>query len=124
MRRQNAIYWPPSTPDDYGKQSFGSLVELTLADGVNSRVRWEDREEEFVDTTGTAAVSSSVVYCPVLPGGGEVEIGGFIWLGDRADLTDESVPRNNAGAAEIRMVEKLPNLKASEFLRTAYLQAR
>lgn len=124
MRRQNAVYWPPAGPNDFGKQSFGTLVELTLGGGVNSRVRWEDREEEFVDAAGTVVMSSSVVYCPALPGGGEVEIGGFLWLGDRTDLTDETEPGNNDGAAEIRMVDKLPNLKASEFLRTAYLQAR
>lgn len=124
MRRQNAIYWPPEGLDDFGKQSFGDLIELTLSGDVNSRVRWEDRQEEFVDANGTIALSSSVVYCPVLPGGGEVEIGGFLWLGDRSDLSDEDIPVNNSGAAEIRKVDKIPNLKTSEHIRTAYLQAR
>lgn len=124
MRRQNAIYWPPSGFDDFGKRTFGGLVELTLSEGVNSRVRWEDRIEEFIDANGTVILSSSVVYCSVLPGGGEIEVGGFLWLGNRSDLTSETVPRENPGAAEIGRVDKLPNLKISEYLRTVYLQAR
>jgi len=121
MRRQNAIYWPPSDLDDYGQRTYGSLVALTLVDGVNSRVRWEDRAEEFVDAEGTIVVSNSVVYCPELPGGGEMDVGGILWLGDRGDLTDETDPLKNTDAAEIRRFDKTPNFKATESLRTAYL---
>lgn len=121
MRKQNAIYWPPAAPDTFGRMCYDPVIELTLAGGVNSCVRWEDRAEEFVDSTSTRAISNAVVYVPTLPGGGEVQTGGFLWLGDRADLTDESNPASNAGAYEIRRVDKLPNLKVSEYLRTVYL---
>jgi len=121
MRKQNAIYWPPAPADGFGRRGYGTLVEFVLTGGVNSRVRWEDRAEEFVDTKGTTVLSNAVVYVPVLPGGGEVETGGFLWLGDRADLTDESDPTNNSGAHEVRRGDKLPNFKATEFLRTVYL---
>jgi hypothetical protein len=121
MRKQNAIYWPPATPDDFGRLSYGALVELTLSGGANSRVRWEDKAEEFVDAQGTVQASNAVVYVSVLPGGGEVEIGGVLWLGDRDDLTDENVPGNNEKAFIVRRVDKVPNFKATEYLRAAYL---
>jgi hypothetical protein len=122
MRKQNAIYWPPASVDDFGREAHGALVELILVPGgSNFRVRWEDKNEEFLDAAGTTRHSNAVVYCPVLPGGSEVAVGGFLWLGNRNDLTDEAVPRDNPGAYEVRRFDKLPNLRATEFLRTAYL---
>lgn len=123
MRRQNAIYWPPAVVDDFGKESHGTLVELVLVPhgGGNYRVRWQDKNEEYLDAEGTTRHSNAVVYAPVLPNSGEVEVGGFLWLGDRAALTSETEPRSNTGAHEIRRFDKLPNLKATEYLRTAYL---
>jgi len=121
MRRQDAIYWPPGVADDYGRRSFGTLVELVLTGGVNYRVRWEDRVDEFIDSAGTLRQSSAVVYVPVLPDGSEVEVGGFLWLGVKDDLTSETDPRANANAFEVRRVDQLPNLKNTEKLRTAYL---
>jgi hypothetical protein len=121
MRKQNAIYWPPAGVDDFGRVTTSEPIELTLAGGVNNRVRWEDQVEEFKDGEGTLQASNAVVYVGQLPGGGEVAVGGFLWLGDRADLTDEANPLNNEGAYPVRRVDKLPNLKASEFLRTVYL---
>jgi len=121
MRRQNAIYWPPGRPDDYGRQIPGRLVELVLVGTINYRVRWEDRIEEFVDAEGTTHRSNAVVYVPELPDGSEVAVGGFLWLGDRADLTDEAVPGRNPGAFEIRRVDKAPDFKTRYFLRTVYL---
>ena len=119
-RKQNAIYWPPATQDDYGRMRYGALEELVL-DGSNYRVRWEDKSEEFLDAQDTVQTSDAVVYVPLLPSGNEVEVGGFLWLGDRADLTDEATPTNNPAAHRVRRLDKLPDLKAREFLRTAYL---
>lgn len=122
MRRQNAIYWPPAaSPDDFGHPAYGDLVELVLTEAGNYRVRWEDKNEEFLDGTSTVQRSNAVVYVPLLPDGTEVQVGGFLWLGDRAGLTSETVPQNNPGAWEVRQVGKLPNLKATEYLRTVYL---
>lgn len=121
MRKQNAIYWPPATADDYGRPAHGTLVELILVPGgVNRRVRWEGKNEEFVDASGTTALSNAVVYVPAIPGG-EIKTGGFLWLGDRASLTDEAVPGNNTGAHEVRRFDTMPNFKATETLRTVYL---
>ena len=127
MRKQNAIYWPPAAADDFGREAVGALVELKLTEAGNFCVRWEDKNEEFIEstiaagTTGTISRSNAVVYVSLLPDGSEVKVGGFLWLGDKDDLTSETVPGNNPGAWEVRRVDKLPNLKATEYLRTVYL---
>lgn len=121
MRRQNAIYWPPAVPDDYGRPTHGAFVELVIVNGVNYRVRWEDSAKTYIDSQGTTRVSNAVVYVPRLPDDSEVSVGGFLWLGDAADLVDEDVPLNNPGAYEVQRFDALPNLKATQTLRTAYL---
>jgi hypothetical protein len=86
----------------------------------------------------------ALVYVGVLPSGAEVQVGGFLWLGDSDDLVsgnviydtggnpvldddgnavrtdDQADPRFN-GAREIKTFKKLPNLKNSEYLRTCTL---
>tara|TARA_R110002167_G_scaffold46072_2_gene137795 strand:- start:39 stop:404 length:366 start_codon:yes stop_codon:yes gene_type:complete len=121
MRKQNGIYWPPATANDFGRPGYGTLVELIVTSGGNYRLRWEDTIEEFIDGEGTLQQSSAKVFVPVLPGGGEVLVGGWLWLGDVGDLTSTTNPRGNPGAYEVRNVGKLPNLKATEFLRTVML---
>lgn len=120
MRKQNAIYWPPATADSFGRRGFGALVELVNVGG-NYRVRWEDSTKEYITPDGTAKVSNALVYVPRLPDGSEITIGGYLWLGDRADLTSESDPRANDGAFEVQRFDKLPDLKSKEFLRTCYV---
>ena len=119
-RRQNAIYWPPAVSNDYGELVAGTLVEL-VNDSGNYRVRWVDKNDTFVDSQGTTQTSISKVAVPLLPDGSEVVVGGVLWLGDRADLTSETDPLANDGAHEVRRVEHIPNLKASETLRVALL---
>ena len=121
MRRQDAIYWPPGTAGAYGAPTHGALVELVRTADGNYQVRWEDKSDEFIAADGTTTTSSAVVYVPPLPGGGEVALGGYLWLGARADLADEADPKANPGAHEVRRVDMLPNLRATETLRTAYL---
>lgn len=122
MRKQNAIYWPPADVDDFGHDTFGNLVEFIFTQSTgNFRVRWKDQIEEFLDATGTIRRSSAIVYLPLLPNGGEVEVGGFLWLGDRNDLTDEQVPQNNPAAFEVRRVDKVPTFGNDQQLRKAYL---
>lgn len=120
MRKQNAIYWPPALTDGFGRVSPGVLVELILG-AANYRVRWEDVSEQFIDVAGTLHMSSALVYVPRLPDGSEVQVGGFLWLGDRVNLDSETDPRANENAFEVKKIELLPNLKNSESLRTAYL---
>lgn len=121
MRRQDAIYWPPGEPDDYGRSTPGALVELVQVQDANYRVRWVDKSEEFRTPSGTVETTMAMVHVPALPNGAEVKVGGWLWLGVRADLTSETDPQANAGAYTIRRFDKTPTVKATKFLRTAYL---
>ncbi len=125
MRRQNAIYWVPGKPDEFGQIGVElPLVELVLGSG-NFRVRWEDHVEEIALADETTYRSKARVYVPLLPAGApavEVQVGGWLYLGDSVSLHDVVNPWNNRGQAfEIKRFDKMPTTRATEFLRTAYL---
>ena len=72
--------------------------------------------EEFLDAGGTKILSNAVVYVDR-----DVDVGGVLMLGELTDITDETNVKENDGAWEIKRYDKLPNLKNTEYLRTAYL---
>lgn len=121
MRKQDAIYWPPAAVDAFGRKAVGALVELVQAGSANYRVRWVDMAQEFVGPAGDRLVSRSTVYVPLLPDGSEVAVGGWLWLGVRANLTSETVPADNPGAYPVQAFNRVPNLRATELLRSAVL---
>ena len=106
INKMKAVYWPPGTVDAYGRPSMGTAVQLD--------VRWEDKHEQFLDANGEDQISNSVVYVSA-----DVALGGYLWLGELASKPAD--PKLDKDAYEIRKFEKLPNFKATEFLRTAML---
>ena len=115
MLKQTCVYWALGSAetggvdfDDYGRPSYASPVELSC--------RWEDEANEFVSAEGTMEYSQSVVYVE-----SDVVIGGVLFLGELTDLTDEDNPKNNDGAWEIKGFDKIPNLRATKWVRVAYL---
>ena len=115
MRRQTAVYWTLAASesagedwDDTGQPQWGEPVEIEC--------RWEDVVEEFVDLKGTRQLSRSIVYVDR-----DVDNGGVLMLGELTDIVEEENVLENDGAWEIRKFDKIPNLKATEFLRMAYL---
>jgi len=108
MRRQNAVYWALDSIDQFGKKTFSSPVQI--------KVRWDDVTEEFLDSEGVRQVSKAVVYV-----GEDIEEGSVLMLGELSDITDAVNIKENEGAWEVRMFAKTPNLRATEFLRRAYL---
>jgi len=108
MRKQDAVYWPYDSIDQFGKKAFGSATAI--------RVRWEDINEEYLDGAGERRMSKALVYVDR-----DVLIGGMLMLGTIADITDTVNIRENEGAWEIRRFDKLPNLKNTEYLRSVYL---
>ena len=107
MRRQDAVYWEVNGYGDDGQPAFDPPREI--------RVRWEDVHEVFVDDQGNDIVSNSVVYV-----GEDLKTQSMLWLGKLTDL-DSDIPHENEKAYAIRKFEKIPNLKASDFLRIAVL---
>ena len=108
MLKQTAVYWPFLSADQFGVKVVGSPVQI--------KVRWENKSEEFLDVDGERQISNSVVYVDR-----DTPVGGILMLGTSADITDTVDIKENTGAWEIRKFDSLPNLRATESLRTAYL---
>ena len=108
MRKQDAVYWPFSSIDEFGAKVVGDPVEI--------KCRWESTGEEFLDSEGEIKISNAVVYVDR-----DAYIGGILMLGDKDDITDPIDIKENEGAWEIRRFDNIPNIKASEFLKIAYL---
>jgi hypothetical protein len=109
MRRQAAVYWAPDTPDDFGLIGAATPVDIAC--------RWEDVSEAFITSEGVETTSRAKVYVDrdLLPGG-------YLYLGQVSDLPDPAAhPRTVDGAYMVQSFDKLPNLKATEYLRTAML---
>ena len=110
MRKQTAVYWAPGDRayDNFGQPLYANPVEIAC--------RWEDVAVEFLDANGNTQISRSRVYVDQ-----DVRLSGVLMLGPLDDVTYSSQPKQNENAWEIRRFDKLPTLKATEFLRTAYL---
>lgn len=108
MRKQTAVYWPFVSINTFGEKTVGSPIEI--------KVRWEDKNEEFLDMGGQIQMSRAVVYVDR-----DMVNGSILMLGVIADITDSTNIKENDGAWEVRRFDKLPDIKAKEFLRTAFL---
>lgn len=105
---QKAVYWPPEELNDLGKEVLGRPAQVDC--------KWEDWTEEKVTKTGEEWTSTARVYLTAA-----VEEGGWLWLGPITAIPDRYDPRTQSAAARIRMVETVPNRKATQTLRCAYL---
>ncbi len=108
--KQTAVWWSQGSaaPDEYGQPVVAAPIEI--------KVRWEDAAEEFIDKDGTKQLTRAVVMVDR-----DVSVGDVLMLGTLGGVTDFGRAKNNAGAWEVRAFDKLPNLRVSEYLRTAKL---
>jgi len=108
MRKQEAVWWERSaTPGPSGSYTFGNPVEI--------KCRWVDQVAEFVNAQGQEQTSKSKVYVDR-----EMKPGDWLRLGEmESDMTND--PFEHEGAYEIQRFDRTPNLRATEFLLTAYL---
>ena len=113
MLKETCTYWP-TVADGYGGVEFGAPVAVAC--------RWEDKAELFVDDTGREAVSRAVVYVDT-----DLEVGGYLARGDYSASTSTTTTGEEPSftppeeARPIRKFDKLPNLRYTEYLRTAWL---
>ncbi len=107
---QTAVYWANPVNDGQGGRTFDDPVELS--------VRWEQRQELFIDGFGQEVRSTAVVYLLQ-----DVVLGGFLYLGTLNDVSsaEEADPMNLSNAFAIRNFESIPNVKATAFLRKVWL---
>lgn len=118
MLKQLAVYWAPGVADAFGEVTFASPVEV--------KVRWVDCLEAFTDLQGVSRLCKSKVYSEI-----DLQVKGVLWLSSYsasatpglalAALTSSANPFANPNAWEIQRFDKLPTLKATKFLRTAFL---
>jgi len=104
MLRQKAVYWAPGSVNAFGEIQLGIPTEV--------KCRWEDKHDEFIDSQGETVVSNAVVFVD-----SNLAVGGYLWLGNIGVAPLD--PKKDAYL--IRKFEKLPNFKATEYLRTAML---
>ena len=115
MLKQTAVYWPLTSIDSAGTD-FDNYGQPTVTTPMEISVRWEDKAEEFLDSLGTRRLSNAVVYVSQ-----DVDVGGILMLGELTNIVDSVDIKENPGAWEIRRFDKVPNIRATEFLRTAFL---
>lgn len=108
--KQDAVYWPTKSngPNSDGRDAYGAPIAV--------RVRWEDKTEEIILQDGVKTVSKAQVMISR-----DVVVGGILMLGTLASLRHPARPLDNEGASRIIMFEKIPDFKARQFLRIAYL---
>jgi hypothetical protein len=115
MLKQKAVYWGLQSSES-GGVAFDSYGVPLLTSPVEINVRWEDTQEEFIDSKGTKRISSAKIFV-----GQDVSVGGILMLGELTDVVDETHPKENPHAGEIRSFGKVPNLRVTEYVRTVYL---
>lgn len=108
MRRQSCVYWEPT-----GQLSKNN--DPIYADPVQMTCRWVEVNELFLDSNGKEQVSNAKVYTEL-----DVKLDGYLMLGTLDDLVTNN-PLDNTGIHKIRKFTKLPNLRVTEYLRTAML---
>ena len=108
MLKQKMVYWAPSaTPDAYGRPQY--------EDGVEMSCRWEVKAQEFINPQGDKKISSVVIYSQE-----DLETGGLVLLGTLDDVDYDGDARAQ-GAVEIQQVGRVPNLRAKQFLKQAFI---
>ncbi len=107
LRKQKAVYWRRTQVDRFGKSVFAEPVEIPC--------RWDDINEEFLNVKGEKQSSKSLVYVGV-----EMKPGDRLMVGGLASDTPID-PLNTTESFEVRRFDKIPNIKATEFLHVAYL---
>lgn len=107
MLKQTAIYWAPSGTDRYGQPEWAAPIEI--------QCRWEDVTENMQKADGETFQTKATVYVSQ-----DVAVNGMLKQGDLVSSTNPN-PRLESNTREIAQFDKLPTLKATKFLRTAYL---
>ena len=107
---QTAVYWASPVADGRGGHTFTEGVEVSC--------RWEDKAVQFVAPTGEEELSRAMVFL-----GQDVDLGGYLFLGELDDLTSAAGedPTEEDDAFIIRSFQKVSDLRAQNFLRTAIL---
>lgn len=106
--QQKAVYWPCIGRNDNGQPIYDDAEEIDC--------RWEDIAKLFTNAQGQTEVSRSEVYVDR-----DMKLDGVLWLGTLNTVADLDDPLTNENAWSIRYMKKIPNKKATKFVRIATL---
>lgn len=101
---QTATLWVEDGLDSLGDFTYSAPTTIT--------VRWEDKNERFIDNTGEEARSRAVIFL-----GQDVSPGDYLFLGTSID-SDPVIVDN---AFKVKAFMKIPSFKSGEFERKAFL---
>jgi hypothetical protein len=104
--RQKAVWWAVAGVDDFGQPEF--------ADPVQVDCRWTQKLKTVLDSQGNEVLANSEVMVDrdMAPGD---------FLREGVQESDDTNGPLAVGAHEIISWEKIPDLKAQEYVRKAYL---
>lgn len=102
--KQTATYWANPSNDGFNNYTFDSPAQVN--------VRWEDHQEKVVDENGIEIISKAKVFVDQ-----DMESKEWLMLGTSSEVN----PQSEETAFEIIKFEKVPSLKADEFVRVVYL---
>jgi hypothetical protein len=105
---QIAVYWGSPYDDGWGGKTFASAIEIM--------VRWEEKTMEIIDSMGRQTIARAIVFANQ-----DLDIGGYLYLGELADLSSDPDPKDTVTAYEIRQFQKVSDLSGSRFIRKAFL---
>lgn len=109
-RNQRAVLWSFSGTDKFGQPTFAAAVEIA--------VRWEDRQEVFVDPSAKEVVSRAVVYPEQA-----VTVQSILYLGTLASLSSQQKadPLSFQQAFVVRGRSSVPNVPGTFVLEKVWL---
>jgi hypothetical protein len=108
MRKQKAIWWRRAGQDHHGNPFFAEPVEVDC--------RWEEVSQEYLGPQGIRQLSNAVVYVDR-----PMENGDRLALAELDSSTAFDPEDSGVESFQIERFDALPNLKATEFLYTAFL---
>ncbi len=109
---QTAVYWGSPEPDGFGGYTFVDPVEV--------KVRWTVKQEKFLSSQGVGNGVEEILSRVVVLAETDVGMNGKMILGTLKDLSSDQLPETK-NALTIMGFEKIPTMKATQFLRKVYL---
>ncbi len=111
---QTAVYWGIPEPDGFGGFTFANPVEV--------KVRWTVKQDKFLTSHGIGNGVEEILSRVVALSDTDFDMNGKMALMSLTDLDSNSLPEDdNIQALTIMGFEKIPNKKATQFLRKVYL---
>ena len=105
-----AVHWAGATNDGFGEYTFDPATE--------HKVRWQEKQETFIDFDGEEQVSQAIVYME-----DSVARKGSWLLRSRLSAldSDHDNPKVIDDAFPIKGIQESPNLRNKQALRKVYL---